>query len=98
LKPSLYTAQLNLGALEMEQGQWAQALAPTEAAVKLQPDSSAAYLQRGIIQAALGKSDAAVADFTQSISKNSKEINALYNRGNIYFQQSKYALANQDFE
>ncbi len=97
LKPSLYTAQLNLGALEMEQGNWQAALAPTEAAVKLQPDSSAAYLQRGIEQAALGKSNEALVDFTQSISKNAKEINALYNRGNIYFQQEKYALANQDF-
>ncbi len=98
LKPSLYSAQMNLGALEMEQGIWAKALAPTEAAIKLQPDSSAAYLQHGIVQAALGNPDAAIADFTLSISKNAKEINALYNRGNIYFQQEKYALAKQDFE
>mgnify|MGYP000185384220 CR=1 FL=1 len=55
LKPSLYTAQLNLGAVLMEQGVWDKALAPTDKAIAAQPDSSAGYLQRGIIQAALAR-------------------------------------------
>ena len=55
LKPSLYTAQLNLGAVLMEQGVWDKALAPTDKAIAAQPDSSAGYLQRGIIQAALAQ-------------------------------------------
>ena len=74
----------------MEQGLWKEALAPTEKAIQLQPDSSASYLQRGIIQAALGNPRAALQDFSVCLDKNPKEINALYNRGNIYFQQEKF--------
>ena len=36
--------------------------------------------------------------FLQALEGPRAAINALYNRGNIYFQQEKYALANQDFE
>ena len=82
----------------MEQGRWKEALSPTEKAIQLQPDSSASYLQRGIIQAALGNPRAALQDFSVCLDKNPKEINALYNRGNIYFQQEKFEQANRDFE
>jgi tetratricopeptide (TPR) repeat protein len=81
----------------MEQGVWDKALAPTDKAIAAQPDSSAGYLQRGIIQAALAKPIEAKADFTKAISLAPKEINAYYNRGNILFQEENYAAAIADF-
>jgi tetratricopeptide (TPR) repeat protein len=82
----------------MENGKWQEAFQPTNEAVKLQPDSSAAYLQRGIVLAALGKPAEAKADFTTCLKISPNEVNAHYNRGNIYFQELNYLEAIKDFE
>jgi tetratricopeptide (TPR) repeat protein len=82
----------------MENGKWKEAFLPTNEAVKLQPDSSAGYLQRGIVLAALGKPAEAKADFTRCLQITPTEINARYNRGNIYFQELNYTEAIRDFE
>jgi len=82
----------------MENLQWQKALQPLEKAVKLQPDSSAGYLQRGIVYAALQKPNQAKADFSTCIQLNPGELNALYNRGNLYFQEAKLDSATVDFE
>jgi len=81
----------------MEQGVWDKALAPTDKAIAAQPDSSAGYLQRGIIQAALAQPIKAKIDFTQAIQLAPKDINAFYNRGNILFQEEDFAGAIADF-
>ena len=98
LKPSFYQANLNLVAVKMEKNDWENALPLIEKAAKFASDSSEVYLKKGIIQAALGKPDRAVNDFTHSIELNKKNTDALYNRGNIYFQQKNYTAANSDFE
>lgn len=98
LKPSNYLGQLNLASAFMEKNGWKDALAPIEKAVKIAPDSSAGYLQRGIIRAALHLINLSKQDFKTSIKLNPKEINAYYNRGNLYFQEEKLDSAILDFE
>lgn len=98
LKPSNYLGQLNLASAFMEKNAWKDALAPIDKAIQLAPDSSAGYVQRGIIRAALHLIDLSKKDFTMSIKLNPKEINAYYNRGNLYFQQDKLDSAILDFE
>jgi tetratricopeptide (TPR) repeat protein len=98
LKPSNYLGQLNLAAAFMEKNAWKDAVNPIEKAVKIAPDSSAGYLQRGIIRAALHQIDLSKQDFKTCIALNPKEINAFYNRGNLYFQEDKLDSAILDFE
>ena len=98
LKPSNYLGQLNLAAAFMEKNAWKDAVNPIEKAIKIAPDSSAGYLQRGIIRAALHQIDLSKEDFKTSIKLNPKEINAFYNRGNLYFQEDKLDSAILDFE
>ena len=89
IKPSFYEAQLNLAAVRMETLQWKKALIPVQNAIKIAPDSSNGFLQRGIIWAALSKVALAKKDFQTAIQKNPKEINAIYNLGNILYQSSE---------
>ena len=98
LKPSNYLGQLNLASALMEKNAWKDAVSPIDKAIQLAPDSSAGYVQRGIIRAALHLIDLSKQDFTNSIKLNPKEINAYYNRGNLYFQQDKLDSAILDFE
>jgi len=98
LKPSNYLGQLNLASSFMEKNAWKDALSPIDKAIQLAPDSSAGYVQRGIIRAALHLIDLSKQDFTTSLKLNPKEINAYYNRGNLYFQQDKLDSAILDFE
>lgn len=98
LKPSFYQAQLNLAAVRMETLQWDKALIPAQQAVKVAPDSSNGYLQRGIIWAALKNPTLAKKDFKTSILKNSKEIDAIYNLGNLYYQSNALDSAIVQFE
>ena len=98
LKPSNFQGQLNLAAAFMEKNAWKDALRPIEKAVQIAPDSSAAYLKRGIIRAALHQIELSKQDFKTSIALNPKEINAYYNRGNLYFQEEKLDSAILDFE
>ena len=98
LKPSNYLGQLNLASAFMEKNAWKDAVNPIDKAIQLAPDSSAGYVQRGIIRAALHLIDLSKQDFTNSIKLNPKEINAYYNRGNLYFQQDKLDSAILDFE
>jgi len=98
LKPSNYLGQLNLASAFMEKNAWKDAVSPIDKAIQLAPDSSAGYVQRGIIRAALHLIDLSKQDFTNSIKLNPKEINAYYNRGNLYFQQDKLDSAILDFE
>lgn len=98
LKPSFYQANLNLVAVKMEKNDWKAALPIIQKVTTFAPDSNEVYVKRGIIQAALGKPNEAVSDFSRSIELNASNIDALYNRGNIYFQQKNYTAANKDFE
>lgn len=98
LKPSYYQATLNLVAVKMENNDWTNAYPLIQKAATIAPDSSEVFLKKGIIEAALGKPQEAVIDFSHAIELNAKNIDALYNRGNIYFQQKNYIKANTDFE
>lgn len=98
LKPSNYLGQLNLASAFMEKNAWKEALNPIDKAIQIAPDSSAGYVQRGIIRAALHLIDLSKKDFTTSLKLNPKEINAYYNRGNLFFQENKLDSAILDFE
>jgi len=98
IKPSYYAANLNMVDIQMGKNDWKTALKYAQASVKIAPDSSEAYLKRGIILAALGDVQAGINDFTKTTALNPKNIDAWYNRGNIYFQQKNYPNALQDFE
>jgi len=98
IKPSFYEAQLNLAAVRMETLQWQKALIPAQIAVKIAPDSSNGFLQRGIIWAALTKPALAKKDFQTAILKNRREINAIYNLGNLLYQSKSLDSAIVQFE
>ena len=52
-------------------------------AIQLAPDHAAAYNQRGMIYAARGEADLALADFNAAIARQPGLTNAYLNRANI---------------
>jgi tetratricopeptide (TPR) repeat protein len=98
IKPSYYQASLNLVSVKMEKNDWKNALPIILQTEKMAPDSNEVFLKKGIIVAALGKPEEAIQNFGRAINLQPRNTDALYNRGNIYFQQKKYLKAKQDFE
>lgn len=59
---------------------------------------SMAYTNRGVAQAALGKLDKAIADFTEAVRLNPGNALAYYNRGNVRFDRGDMRDAIADFD
>ena len=58
------------------------AIADYDQAIKLKPDDSDAYVNRGNARAKLGDNKGAIADYDQAIKLKSDYANAYYGRGN----------------
>ncbi|WP_258002635.1 tetratricopeptide repeat protein [Fischerella thermalis] len=54
-------------------------------------------MNRGIAYYRQGKYDLAIADYNQTLSINSKSVDAYINRGIAYRRQGKYKLAIADY-
>jgi len=74
-------------------GQMAEALRCYEAAIRAQPDSARAHLNRGNALMAMGDTEAAVNAFERALEKNSKFAAAHFNLGNAHRQAGRSASA-----
>ena len=72
-----------------------QAIANFDAVLKLYPNFSMVYINRGNIFHILGNYEKAITDYNQSININPNFAEAYHNRGNSYYalQQYKNAIA-----
>jgi Tfp pilus assembly protein PilF len=67
-------------------------------AINLEPKSALAYNNRGCTQVALGKNQAAIADFTEAIALEPDSVRFWMNRANCYAQMKNYKLALQNYD
>ena len=65
--------------------------------IKLNPDNSITYYNRGNIHRDMDKPEKAIDDYTQAIILNPNYVNAISNRGNVYFRLKQYFEANDDY-
>lgn len=103
LKPDFYRPYYNRALLKTTQGDVQAALSDYSEAIRLAPDTaktatSETYLNRGQLFALQGQTQPALTDFDQSIRLNSRNALALYNRGNLRFNQKDLTGSLADFQ
>ena len=74
------------------------AIAAYDQAIRLQPDLSIAYNNRGTVKGELGRYEAAIADFDEAIRLNPNDAKAYNNRGTAKSALGQMNEARQDFE
>ncbi|NEQ38648.1 MAG: tetratricopeptide repeat protein [Okeania sp. SIO3I5] len=87
----------NKGLAYYKQGEYQQALAAYNQAIRLNPKFADAYYNRAIVYDDLGEYEKALADYNQAIQLNPKFANAYYGRGLAYYNQGKYEQALADY-
>lgn len=89
---------VNRGILLKHGGEYTAAIADFEAALALDPDTSAAYLNRGNVYFAIQQFDRAIEDYTTALQMNPREPHlAYYNRGLANEEKQDAKLAFADF-
>jgi tetratricopeptide (TPR) repeat protein len=88
-----YQPYFNRATLKAEQGNWSDAIKDIEEAARIQPDTAEIFVKMGMIRAATGDFIKAISDFDKALKLNPKEKNAIYNKGNLLFQQQQYTDA-----
>ena len=71
-------------------GQYTQALADADAAIKMRPDAWRTYFQRSIFNQKLGKLDAAVEDLDRAIALNGEDTSLLRRRGYLVLVAGRF--------
>lgn len=74
-------------------GEYDLAIAEFNKALELNPNSAAAYINRGSVYKLKGEYDLAMADFTKTLELNPNSAPAYCNRGQIYGEKGQYDLA-----
>ncbi len=90
------TRNIQLGYQALQQNRYSDALGYLDEAVKIDPAPVALTL-RGEVRVALGRSDAAIDDFTRALSKDSRFLGALLARAALYSKLDKSDLALDDY-
>lgn len=103
LKPAYYRPYYNRALLRVAQNDLTGALKDYSDAIRFAPDSSRTigaelYLNRGQLFALQGQLQPALTDLSQAITLDSTNALALYDRGNLRFQQKDLAGASIDFQ
>jgi tetratricopeptide (TPR) repeat protein len=88
----------NAGVELQEQGRQREAIAEYDEAIRLDPEYTEAYNNRGSAYAGLGQYQRAIQDFDEAIRLNPEYAEAYYNRGLTYKLQGKKSQAIADFE
>ena len=70
---------------EERKAMYDRAIADFTQAIRLDPNDTKAYTERGSAYNAKGDNDRAIADFTQALRLNSNDVAAYNNRGNAYY-------------
>ena len=89
---------VNRGIVQMQAQNYLAAIADYDAAIKLEPDTAEAYVNKGIALMRLGNDDEAVAQLSEGIARNPKrpEI-AFYNRAVAHEGLGKAREAYEDY-
>ncbi len=103
LQPDFYRPYYNRALLRTAQNELPAALADYSTAIRLAPDTarqtvSEIYLNRGQLFALQDQPRAALTDFDQAITRFPANALALYDRGNLKFQQKDLPGAIADFQ
>lgn len=80
------------------QGDYKQAIAEFDEAIKLDPNRSVYHYWRGITDTWLDDRDRAIVDFSRAIQLEPKEAEYYGSRGKEYMWKGNYERAHQDFE
>jgi tetratricopeptide (TPR) repeat protein len=79
-------------------GQWDQAIAAFNEAIKITPKHGESYINRGLAYGSKGQYEQAVADFSKFISWDPKDAGAYYNRGLAYALKGQHEAALADLD
>ncbi|MEM6500253.1 MAG: tetratricopeptide repeat protein [Cyanobacteria bacterium P01_C01_bin.89] len=91
---SHYQAGLTLA----HRGSFVRAIAEFDEAIRLAPNFSQAFQDRGSSHLALGNAVAAMGDYNRAIRLTPDDSNAYYNRGNLNLQLERYSRAIVDYD
>lgn len=89
-----YEAGFELGS----QGKLKEAIAEFDEAIRLDPNLSGAYNNRGIVYARLGQFKRAIQDYDEALRLNPQDAVAYYNRGTAYEKLGQFKHAIRDLE
>ena len=92
-RPDYPEAYYNLGTLNLERRDFAEARRNLEQALKLHPNYPEAWNNLGMMAAQQGQADDAVRNFQQSLSLRPDYATALLNLGNVYRRQGNFEQA-----
>ncbi|MFI4918895.1 MAG: tetratricopeptide repeat protein [Legionellales bacterium] len=85
------------GAIYLNRGNYAAALADYTTAIEKDPNCVRAYCERGYTYSKQENYAAALADYTRAIEKDPNYDLVYFNRGNTYSKQDNYAAALADY-
>jgi len=89
-----HKAGLKLGS----QGRLKEAIAEFDEAIRLDPNLSGTYNNRGIVYARLGQFQRAIQDFDEALRLDPQDAVAYYNRATAYYHLDQFQSAIQDLE
>jgi tetratricopeptide (TPR) repeat protein len=81
---------------ELNDGDYNRAIATAGEAMRLDPKSTLAFLNRGVAYMRKGDNDRAIADFNEAIRLDPKSVRALNNRASAYAQKNELDRAIAD--
>jgi tetratricopeptide (TPR) repeat protein len=81
-----------------KKGQYERAIADSDAAIRIRPDSVEAYLTRGVTHTRTGQFDLAIADFDAAIRLKPDDVSAYNDRGAAYARKGNHDRAIVDYE
>src|SRR3990167_6052565 len=85
------------GLAYFRQGQYTQARAAFDEALRVAPDSADAYPNRGITRGGLGGLDGSIEDCTRAAALTPKRPDVPYTRGIAWIARREHARAVEDF-
>ena len=92
-----FLLEIQVGDIKDDRAKFDDAIEAYGSAIRLHPDYSEAYFNRGNLRYQLCQYEAAILDYTSSIRILSKP-SALYNRGNAYFRSQRFVEAVADYD
>lgn len=80
------------------QASWQEVIAAYDEAIRIDPEDSEAYLNRGLAYDSVGQLEHAIEDYDMAIRINPADVDAYINRGEAYSDLGQYEKAVRDYE